>query len=227
MIGITLLILFVNPIIKKYPLCITQNEVINGHFTYQLFLLIVAFIVLIVVDVINADNLARFFAFGDITATAEEVKWLGILKGVSWFYVGIIFTIVITGGTLSFMILQSNLYIFKSALLFLPWIILFSLLNSFSEEVIYRLGVIVPLFGHIDTHYIMSISAILFGLPHLRGMPNGIIGAFMAGFLGWILAKSVIETEGIFWAWMIHFIQDVVIFASLIGHQIQSVKRNA
>ncbi|MBA2780490.1 CPBP family intramembrane glutamic endopeptidase, partial [Billgrantia kenyensis] len=104
----------------------------------------------------------------------------------------------------------------KQLFRYLPWVLLFSLTNSFSEEVVYRLGVIVPLYGRIEPGYIMLISAIAFGAPHLRGMPNGLIGAIMAGFLGWLLAKSVIETHGIFWAWFIHFVQDVVIFSAFV-----------
>jgi len=34
--------------------------------------------------------------------------------------------------------------------------------------------------------------------------------------LGWLLAKSVIETNGIFWAWFIHFLQDIVIFSAFV-----------
>ena len=34
---------------------------------------------------------------------------------------------------------------------------------------------------------IFFISAILFGLPHYAGMPNGIVGATMAGVLGFVL----------------------------------------
>lgn len=37
----------------------------------------------------------------------------------------------------------------------------------------------------------------------------------MAGLMGWLLAKSVAETNGIFWAWTIHFLQDVVIISAL------------
>ena len=44
----------------------------------------------------------------------------------------------------------------------------------------------------------------------------GIVGALMAGLLGWLLAKSVLETSGIFWAWLIHFLQDVVIYSAFI-----------
>lgn len=38
----------------------------------------------------------------------------------------------------------------------------------------------------------------------------------MAGLLGWLLAKSVLETNGIFWVWGIHFLQDVVIFSAFV-----------
>jgi hypothetical protein len=38
----------------------------------------------------------------------------------------------------------------------------------------------------------------------------------MAGLLGWLLAKSVLETNGIFWAWCIHFLQDIVIFSAFV-----------
>jgi hypothetical protein len=34
----------------------------------------------------------------------------------------------------------------------------------------------------------------------------------MAGLMGWILAKSMIETKALGWALFIHFLQDVVIF---------------
>jgi uncharacterized protein len=93
---------------------------------------------------------------------------------------------------------------------------IFSASNSFSEEIIFRLRVIVPLYGDVKTSYILLISAVAFGVPHLRGMPNGIIGACMAGLLGWVLAKSVIEINGFFWAWFIHFLQDIVIYSAFV-----------
>jgi hypothetical protein len=33
--------------------------------------------------------------------------------------------------------------------------------------------------------------------------------------MGWLLAKSMQETHGLFWAWFIHFLQDVWIFSFL------------
>jgi hypothetical protein len=38
----------------------------------------------------------------------------------------------------------------------------------------------------------------------------------MAGFLGWLLALSLVETQGLLIAWALHFAQDVVIIGSMI-----------
>ena len=59
-------------------------------------------------------------------------------------------------------------------------------------------------------------SAVVFGLPHYFGTPSGIVGALIAGFLGWLLATSLVETQGLLIAWAIHFVQDVVIITSMI-----------
>ncbi len=80
---------------------------------------------------------------------------------------------------------------------------------------IYRMGVVPPLNGLLQPMTIFIISAILFGIPHFGGMPSGLIGATMAGVLGLVLAKSLYETNGFFWAWTIHFIQDVIIIGTL------------
>ena len=57
------------------------------------------------------------------------------------------------------------------------------------------------------------IAAAFFGLGHYFGVPYGIIGVGMASFLGWMMGKAMIETRGFFWAWFIHFLQDVMIFS--------------
>ena len=55
--------------------------------------------------------------------------------------------------------------------------------------------------------------AAYFGILHFYGVPYGVVGVLLAGFLGWLLAKSMLETRGLFWAWFIHFWQDVWIFS--------------
>lgn len=57
------------------------------------------------------------------------------------------------------------------------------------------------------------IVAVFFGMAHyLYGTPAGVVGFLMTAFLGWLLAKSMLETRGLFWPWFIHFVPDVVIF---------------
>jgi hypothetical protein len=35
----------------------------------------------------------------------------------------------------------------------------------------------------------------------------------LAGYLGWIAAKSMIETRGFVWVFLIHFIGDFIIYS--------------
>jgi uncharacterized protein len=40
-----------------------------------------------------------------------------------------------------------------------------------------------------------------------------VVGVPLASFLGWILAISMLRMCGMFWAWFIHFWQDVWIYS--------------
>ena len=64
---------------------------------------------------------------------------------------------------------------------------------------------------------IAMLSGALFGSIHFFGIPGGVTGVIVAVFLGWLLCKSILETKGIFWAWFIHFLQDVIIFSALLS----------
>lgn len=79
-----------------------------------------------------------------------------------------------------------------------------------------RLAIVAGLHGKVAPERIYWISAAVFGPPHYFGMPAGPLGVLMAGFMGWLLAKSVQETRGLFWALFLHFIQDVVIFTAVV-----------
>lgn len=226
-IGATAIVLNLNRWAQKKPFSLSRLHYINVQAKYQTLLLAVAFTVLVMLYLFNPINFARFFALGNPTAPAAAVALFGIAEGESWLAVGGSLTLFITLATATFTFLQFRKL--KDGLTqlvpFMPFVLLFSLNNSFAEEVIYRLGVIVPLVGALEPQYILILSAIAFGAPHLRGMPNGIVGALMAGVLGWLLAKSMLETSGIFWAWGIHFVQDVVIFSGLVLNAIQSQAR--
>ena len=214
----TAVILNLGRLSEKSPFSASKLKYINTQSKYQALLFGVAALVLIAVYFINGENFSTFFALGNIGAPANGVAWLGISDGESWLNLGTTLAFFITLATSTFVYLQFRKSSggLKQLLPFIPWILLFSVTNSFSEEVVYRLGIVVPLVDSISPVYILLISAVAFGAPHLRGMPNGIVGALMAGLLGWVLAKSVLETQGIFWAWSIHFLQDVVIFSAFV-----------
>jgi hypothetical protein len=58
----------------------------------------------------------------------------------------------------------------------------------------------------------LLVTATYFGISHYYGVPYGILGCIMAFIPGWLMGKAMLETRGFFWAWMIHFSMDVVIF---------------
>jgi membrane protease YdiL (CAAX protease family) len=214
----TSIILVVPKYIKQSPFfSYHPNSYINFQINYQLILLAVTALSLTTTYFLNKVNFMNYFSVGNISVPAQEFKLFGIKQNDSWFKTGVSLSIIISLATGIFMFFQikgvgvdwSNL----SAGIF--WIALFSLTNSFAEEIIYRLGIISPLSGQISPMVIYIISAILFGIPHLAGMPSGLIGATMAGLLGLVLAKSLFETNGLFWAWLIHFLQDVFIIGCL------------
>jgi membrane protease YdiL (CAAX protease family) len=98
---------------------------------------------------------------------------------------------------------------------FLPWGIMTAWLNAANEEFQFRAVPLARLRGVVSEREAALLTATLFGLGHFYGQPSGPIGAVMAGIAGWIWAKSMLETRGFFWAFLIHFLQDLVIFIFL------------
>ena len=102
-------------------------------------------------------------------------------------------------------------HILRLFLLSLP----FALVNAAVEEAIFRLALCNALNGTLPMMTIALISGLLFGLPHYFGHPGKLPGVVLAGFLGWLMCLSVLQTGGMIWAWALHFVQDVVIFTLL------------
>lgn len=196
---------------------VSKIEFVNFQFNYQFLLLLITIVSLTGTYFLNKGNFMSYFRFGGISSPATVMKLFGIKENDSWLKTGISLTIFISLATTTFMYFQLksspvNWSILKTGIF---WIVLFSLTNSFGEEIIFRMGIVSPLTGLLQPITIFIISGVLFGIPHLVGMPSGFIGATMAGILGLVLAKSLFETNGFFWAWIIHFLQDVIIIGSL------------
>ena len=183
----------------------------------QILNLMVTFIVIAYMYILKRRRKLFFLAAGDTSAPAEPVNWLGIREKENWSAVGRRFALFLSLGTLTFLIIAGRppVDIVFKALPFLPAVLAYAALNAFNEEMTYKASFLAVLEDIVGKHQALLLLAAFFGLFHFYGIPYGIIGVLMAAFLGWFLGKSMLETRGIFWAWFLHFLQDVLIFAFL------------
>lgn len=197
---------------------------LNHQITYQTCTLLLTGLFLILLYVAKKDLFLAYFRKGITNAAIKPVPLVGIRPKPqeNWKNLGRNFAFIISAVTavlVYFQLIQPNSFNFIQFLKFLPISVVFALSNSFVEEMITRFGVIVTLKPFIGEKYIALISGLIFGVVHFWGNPGGVFGVIFAGFLGWFLAKSILETKGVFWAWLIHFLQDIIIISALFGIQ--------
>lgn len=174
----------------------------------------VALVVLAVLFAIFRSPSRFYFTRGDMGAKATRVAWLGISGAGSWNRVGVVLTAILSLGTLAFLAvaMRPALSALPNLTSMLPAVLVFSITNALGEEIIYRLALLAPTANLAIPGHAMMMSAAYFGLAHYYGIPSGSIGVVMAGFLGWLACRSVSDTKGVAWAFIIHFVQDIWIF---------------
>jgi hypothetical protein len=158
-----------------------------------------------------------FFVKGQLNAPIGPIRWLGIRQGESWRTFGWIFALAAALGVAvpTLLAMRPSPDMFLQTARWLPAILLFSAINAFNEEMYYRATLLSTLPQVIGKNHALLINVVFFGLTHyLYGSPPGVVGFLMTGFLAWLMGKSMMETKGLFWAWFIHFLPDVVIFFS-------------
>jgi membrane protease YdiL (CAAX protease family) len=102
------------------------------------------------------------------------------------------------------------------ALPLLPTVLLFAALNALYEEVVYKAAPLSQLEPNFGKHPALWLTALMFGLGHFTEsyfLPG--MSIVLPAFLGYMMSKSILETRGLVWAWIIHFGLDVVIFSFL------------
>jgi membrane protease YdiL (CAAX protease family) len=151
-----------------------------------------------------------FLCKGNLAAPAQPF-------GVSWMWLGpafmLVFGLVLSGYL--YLTVHPNFSVSERIIRTLPWSIAVATLNAASEEFQFRSVLLAHLRGVFRPAEMALLTAVFFGLGHYYGQPSGPLGVLMAGFAGWIWARSMIETRGGVWAFLIHFVQDIVIFAFL------------
>lgn len=162
-----------------------------------------------------------FLAPGDLRVRAERIGWLGIPGGtIPWGRLALISGFLIALGTLLLTLLTVTGFALPPNLdrlvPMLPLIVVLALANAFAEGIAYRSAVLGPLAGALPKGAVVLASAAFFGMGHYYGAPSGPIGVAMSGVLGWYLARAAFETRGFLAPWIIHFLQDVVIFSAIV-----------
>ena len=155
-----------------------------------------------------------FLIKGSISAPVEPSKLLGMKKPEPWTRIGTIFAIVFASVTLIYLTISNppSVNTIELALPLIPIAIAIAAVNAFNEEFTLRAAPLSELRNSVGKHQGLMITTLFFGIGHFYGVPSGILGVLLAGFLGWFLGKSMLETRGFMWAWFIHFLPDVFIF---------------
>lgn len=207
---------------NRPPLSLTifENAIYNLEISYQIAALLLAVIVIGIVYGLSGKAGLAYLNLKKRDGQIRPEPWIGIKPKAteSWKSLGLNFAFVITLVTavvIYFQVVHGksvSLELFPGIVL----ILVFALMNAFTEEIIFRFSfvAVVSRYG-LSPYAAQGLAAVTFGVVHYFGNPGGIPGVLMAAFIGWFLAKSMLETKGFFWALLIHFLQDVVIFSAL------------
>jgi membrane protease YdiL (CAAX protease family) len=177
----------------------------------------VALAVIAALRAVKRRRRAFFLVKGDLRAPIGPVRWLGIRAGESWRTFGWIFALAAALAVAVPTLLSVRLApgALGRAAGLLPAVLLFAAINAFNEEVYFRASFLSTLADVIGRGHTLLVASVFFGMGHyLYGSPPGIVGFLMTAFLGWLLGKSMLETKGLLWPWLIHFLADVVVFLS-------------
>ena len=160
-----------------------------------------------------------FLVKGQVDAKAQPVRWLGLKDAASWKVFGPVVAVI--GAIIMLVSLAAAHHPSVTTLIrvlpLLPAALLFSATNAFSEEVSFRASLLAPLHTVVGKAHAMALTAVFFGLAHYAGgVPLAVLPTLvMTGFLGWLMAKGMLETRGFFWPWFIHFVNDIPVFLFL------------
>jgi membrane protease YdiL (CAAX protease family) len=156
-----------------------------------------------------------FLTRGDLRASSPLPFGL---PSCSWSWLGPFLTFFLAGPLVVQLMftVKPDIHLLQRAIQGFPLALAFSVFNAAQEEYRFRsvlLGRLVPVLGASQALWMTSA---LFGLGHWFGHPSGPTGVVMAGFAGLAWGKSMLDTRGFAWAWIIHGFQDLVIFTLLL-----------
>jgi membrane protease YdiL (CAAX protease family) len=156
-------------------------------------------------------------AWGNSTASASPDPYT-LWRRPRWRQLGPLWAVLISVGTLTamFFAVPPEAGMLTRLLPVLPIVLLLAATNTFNEEFQFRNVPLVTLPALFGKAQALLMTAVYFGLEHYYGNPPALSGVLLATFLGYLLGKSMLETGGSRWAWLIHWLQDIIIFSFLV-----------
>ncbi|MGI6250906.1 MAG: CPBP family intramembrane glutamic endopeptidase [Anaerolineaceae bacterium] len=203
-----------------FTFTLLSTNYLNKTFVYQATTLVLSLVIVLITALQTKFQSIKLLSVKNIDGEVIPEPWIGITKKNkdTWKKLGLNFTImisVVTAVVIFFQVYRNGVIQTLTVPIFLL-IVLFALVNSFVEEVTFRHTFTSIVEYHKLSPFISkTLSLIIFGGVHYLGTPGKIPGVILAGFLAWFLSKSIHETKGFFWAWLIHFLQDVIIMTAL------------
>ncbi len=102
------------------------------------------------------------------------------------------------------------------ALASLPQALAFAAFNAAQEEFRFRAVLLARLVPSVGAGQALLLTSAQFGIGHWFGHPSGASGVIMAGIAGYAWGRSMLDTRGFFWAWLVHGALDVLIFLLVV-----------
>jgi len=105
---------------------------------------------------------------------------------------------------------------FDRALAFLPAALVFAVVNAAGEEFRFRAAPLARLVPVLGPWHALLVTSVVFGSGHFYGHPSGPTGASLAVVAGLLFGIPMLATRGFRASWIIHGVQDVLIFAAVV-----------
>ena len=201
-IGWVLWLLPQRLLFRKYKF--HQIEFLDKQIKYQLVFFLVALLVSLIISFISSNNCSQTFAVGNISAGSK---------------LGFILVVVFSVATIKLTFPMRH-QVFNAAPYLIRYghfIVPLAALNALSEELIYRGALVHGALNIIMPWQVAALSALLFAVAHIRGQASGSLVILGSAIVGWFLAASVMQSHGLFWAWLVHSIQDIIIFTAFVA----------
>jgi len=156
-----------------------------------------------------------FLVRGNPNASAQPSRLLFMKKAEPWTRVALKFlpVYIIIAVSILWIQLRPDLSQISQALIYLPAILIAAAINASAEEFEFRSMPLARLLPVLGKQQPIMITAVLWGFLHYFGNPGGLPGVLLVWYLGYIFAKSMIETRGFVWAFLIHLVGDTIIYA--------------